>query len=85
MCFSAVPMTIKVGLTDGNQAKPLEYSEKKKSCISYHFIADALMYSHRPEYKARDKAEFILCTQTCQVSAATTVWHNKTLFIINCN
>jgi hypothetical protein len=30
MCISAVPVTIKVGLTNsGNQAKPLEYSEKK--------------------------------------------------------
>jgi hypothetical protein len=30
MCISAVPMTIKVGLTNvGNHGKPLEYSEEK--------------------------------------------------------
>jgi hypothetical protein len=27
------------------------------------------MYSHQPEYNADDKTEFILCAQTCQVSA----------------
>ena len=53
MCISAVPVTIRVGLTNGgNQAEPLEYSEK--SWISHQFRADALMYSHQPEYKVDD-------------------------------
>jgi hypothetical protein len=51
------------------EIKQNHWSILKKSWISSEFRADALMYSHQPEYKGDDKAEFILCAQTCQVSA----------------
>lgn len=72
------------------EIKQNHWSILKKSWISYQFIADALMYSHWPEYKADGKAEFILYAQTCQVSAwgvaaVSVIWDNKTLFIVNCS
>ena len=62
-CVLAVPVAIKVGLTKfGNRAKPVTYSEK--SCYSYQFRADTLMYGHWPQNKADNNAEeFVVCTQ----------------------
>lgn len=46
----------------GNQAKPVAYSEK--SCYSYQFRADALMYGHWSQYISDNKAaQIVACTQ----------------------
>jgi len=59
-----------MGLTKvGNQAKPLNYSEKKKSCISYQFGADVQMYDHQTQCTADDTAETDVCAQKCKVAA----------------
>ena len=49
--------TVKLGVTKvGYEAKPLKYSEKNKSCISYQFRADVQTYGHQTRYTADDKA-----------------------------
>jgi hypothetical protein len=71
------------------EIKQNHWSILKKSWISYQFIEDAIMCSHQPEYKADDKAEFIVCSNVpgfcLGVAAASKIWDNKILFIINCN
>ena len=61
------------------------WSILKKSWISYQFIADALMYSHWPEYKADAKAEFVLCARFLLGGCCCLNSMGQTLFIINCS
>ena len=70
-CVLAALRTVKLGLTKfGNQVKPLNYSGKKKSCISYWFRADVQTYGHRPRYAADDDAaQTDVCAKKCQVAA----------------
>jgi hypothetical protein len=78
-CIRAVPVTMKVGLTTvRNQAKPVMYSEK--SCYSYQFQADALIYGQWPQYKADNAAEIVVCTQ--MPGCCLNDMGNKILFVI---
>jgi hypothetical protein len=58
-----------IGSKFGNQAKPVNYSEK--SIISYQFWADVRTYGHRPWHTAdNDAAETDLCTQNARLLLA---------------
>jgi hypothetical protein len=64
-CDLAELRTVKLGLREvGNEAKPLKYSENKRSCILFQIRADVQTCDHRPRNVAdSDAAEAAMYAQ----------------------